>query len=153
MKKVLVATSLMVVTLLVLSIPASGAEGPSVVIKLLKPPPKNKPLQLAVGESYTFDILVESDEPFTLAMTLLDEYYPGRSVFSQTDRATNSTSALLHVTVTGKQSTTGLWAVCDWPDAGMCWPEGVAPMSIVVGVRFAGGGVVSQQFPFAIVIP
>ena len=152
MKKVLVATSLMILTLLLMSIPAAGADGPSVRITPLNIP-KNKPLELAVGESYTFDILVESDQPFALAMTLLDEYYPGRSVFSQNDRATNSTSALLQVTVTGKQSTAGLWAVCDWPEPGTCWPEGVAPVSIVVGVRFAGGGVVSQQYPFAIQIP
>jgi hypothetical protein len=151
MKKILFATTVMMVTLL-LCIPASGAEGPSVRIKALNIP-KNKPLQLAVGEVYTFDILIESDQPFVIAVAMLDEYYPGRSVFSQGDRATNSTSALLQVTVTGKQSTAGLYAVCDWPEPGDCWPEGVAPVAIVAGVRFAGGGVVAEQFPFAIVIP
>jgi hypothetical protein len=87
-------------------------------------------------------------------MALSNAYYPGRGVFWHgSDRATRDTTAVLHLTVTGKGSTAGLWEVCDWPEPGDCWPEGTAPLAIAAGVRFQGGGVVSQQFPFAVLVP
>jgi hypothetical protein len=69
------------------------------------------------------------------------------------DIAGRGTSYLLRLTVTGKTSTAELFAMCDWPEPGDCWPEGVAPVSIVVGVRYRGGMVVAEAFPFAIVVP
>jgi hypothetical protein len=155
MKKSQVVLWFVLVALLGLCIaPAVSATPPGVNIKVLNPPPKNRPLQLAVDESYTFDIRVESEEPFDLAMGMMDAYYPGRGVFSAGgDRAAQSTSALLHLTITGKNSTADLYAVCDWPEPGICWPEGVAPLAIVVGVRLGGGQVVADQTPFSVVVP
>lgn len=155
MKKCWIVSSLMLVALLLLFLPASTvAAPPGVSIRLLNPPPKNKPMELSVGESYTFDLSIESDEPFILAMAMMDAYYPGRGVFSPGgDRAAAGTSALLHLTITGRQATAFLPAVCNWPESGMCWPEGVAPLAIVVGVRFAGGLVVAEQHPFSVVVP
>lgn len=155
MKKLVVAISVMAVALLLASTLAHQVTAASTVrIKLLNPPPKNKPLELAVGESYTFDILVTSDEPFSVAIAMTNAYYPGRGVFWHgSDRASQQTSAVLHLTMTGKDSTADLFAVCDWPEPGDCWPEGVAPVAIAVGVRYAGGEVVGQQFPFAVVVP
>lgn len=155
MKRSWIGSSLMLVALLLLSAPVSTvAAPPGVSIKLLNPPPKNKPMELAVGESYTFDIRIKSDEPFVLAMAMMDAYYPGRGVFSAGgDRAASGTSALLHLTITGREATAFLLAVCDWPEPGMCWPEGVAPLAIVVGVRFARGLTVAEQHPLSVVVP
>jgi hypothetical protein len=145
----------MIVAVLLMSASAFPAEAssPPVTIELLNPPPGGV-LELAVGESYTFDITIESDEPFVVAIAMTDAYYPGRGVFWHgSDRATRDTAALLELTMTGKNSTADLWAACDWPESGDCWPEGVAPVSIVAGVRYKGGVVIAEQFPFAVVVP
>ena len=63
-----------------------------------------------------------------------------------------STTGLLEITVTGKKSTADLFAVCDWPEPDDCWVEGVAPVAVVAGVRFPGGLVVAETFPFAVVV-
>ena len=62
-----------------------------------------------------------------------------------------ATSADLYLTVTARSSTEGLAAVEDWP-ADEDWPAGVAPLAVAVGARFPGGEVVSEQFPFAVVV-
>ena len=153
MKRLLSVIGLM--TLLVLVAPIASTAAPKTpTIKLLNPPPKNKPLELAVGESVTFDILVKSDEPFVLAIALTNQYYPGRGIYWHGgDQASQTTEAVLQLTMTGKDSTADLFSVCDWPEPGYCWPEGVAPVAIAVGVRYPGGAVVGEQFPFSVVVP
>jgi hypothetical protein len=124
-----------------------------VTITLLKPPPAGL-LQLAVGESHTFEVEVMSDETFLWAIAMTDEYYPGRALYWHgKDKVIHDTSAVLRLTMTGKKPTADLPAVCDWPEPEDCWPEGVAPVSIVVGVRFQGGRVVVEQFAFAVRVP
>ena len=154
MKKLLITMSVVTVAVLLLCAPSSQATAaPRVTIKVMGLPPE-KPLELDVGESVTFDVLVKSNEPFISATAMTDAYYPGRGVFSHgSDRATQDTSAVLHLTITGKNSTADLLAVCDWPEPGDCWPDGVAPVSIVVGVRYAGGVVIAERFPFAVQVP
>jgi hypothetical protein len=142
---------LILVTLLALlagtALPASAA--PGVRFKLLDP----LPMQLAVGETYTIRIRVTSHEPFLLAMVMPDEYYPGRGIFfNGIDLAHQNTEAILQLEVTGKESTADLWAVQDWPTT-EDWPAGVTPAAVVVGVRYPGGEVVSQIFPFAVAVP
>ena len=97
---------LIMLLLLVFALPATAAAKTApITIELLNPPRKGL-LKLAVGQSYTFDIEVTSDEPFILAMALGDEYYPGRGIFyNGSDIAQHATSALLHLTVTGKEPT------------------------------------------------
>lgn len=137
------------VLVLLVSITAPAAASPGVTIQLLN----DLPHQLAVGESYTIDILVTSDEPFILAMAMVDAYYPGRGVYTAgPDHASRTTEAVLHQTVKGKKSTTSLAAVTDWPTT-EDWPAGVAPLALVVGVRYAGGVVVSEQFAWAVLVP
>ena len=154
MKKLLVTMSVVAVVVLLLCVPSSQATAaPGVTIKVMGLP-GNKPLELDVGESYTFEVIVKSNEPFISATAMTDAYYPGRGVFSHgSDRATQDTSAVLYLTMTGKDSTADLLAVCDWPEPGDCWPDGVAPVSIVVGVRYAGGVVIAERFPFAVQVP
>ncbi len=103
-----------------------------------KNPPADGVLELAVGESETFDITVTSDEAFVLAIALTDQLFPGRGVFfAGSDRATQSTTADLQLTITGKEATDFL-------------PDGVAPVAIVVGVRYKGGIVFSERFDFVV---
>jgi hypothetical protein len=155
MKKIFILLSVMIVAVLLMGAPPPPAKAnPTVTIDFLNPPP-GKLLELGVGESYTFEIQVTSDEPFVIAMAMTDAYYPGRGVFWHGgDRAVHTNSALLHLTMTGKSSTADLSAVCDWPEpGGDCWPEGVAPASIAIGARFQGGLTVAEIFTFAVVVP
>jgi hypothetical protein len=122
------------VALLALLAPVTATAKPAPLnIELLNPPKKGV-LELGVGESYTFDIEVTSEEPFLQAIVLGDQYYPGRGVFFHgNDTAHQTTSALLHLTITGKEPTDFL-------------PEGVAPVAVVAGVRFKGGVVFSERY-------
>jgi hypothetical protein len=126
--------AVLVLVLALLMLPATAAAKPAPVqVKLLNPP-KQGELELSVGESYTFEIEITSAEPFVLAIAMGDEYYPGRGIFySGIDSASHATYALLHLTVTGKEPTDFL-------------PEGVCPIAVVAGVRFAGGVVFSERF-------
>ena len=127
--------------------PASAASAPTVTLL------NELPTHLAVGESYTVDIQVTSDEPFIYAMAMHDSYYPGRGVFFTTsDRAHWTTSAILHMTITGKDSTADLAAVTGWPETEN-WQAGVAPLGIVVGARYQGGEVFVQRYYFAVTVP
>ena len=130
-----------------------AADSTGTTITLLNPPP-NGLLELDVGEAYTFDILIESDTMFILAMAMPDIYYPGRAViWHGPDLAKRANSATLHLTMTGKGSTADFAVVCGWPEPGTepeCWPEGTDPASIVVGVRYKNNVVVSERFNFAV---
>jgi hypothetical protein len=154
MKKLLTTFSVLMAVVILMSTAYSQAfAAPGVTITLLNPP--EDPLVLGVGESYTFDILIESSEPFIVALAMTNAYYPGRGVYWHgSDRATHATSATLHLTLTGKKPTAELAGVCDWPEprAG-CWPDGVAPVAIAAGVRFKGGLVDAEQFSFAVEVP
>jgi hypothetical protein len=154
MKRAFGAMGIMTLAVLLLCALFSEAiAAPVATIELLNPPPGQQ-LKLAVGESYTFDIEITSDEPFILAMAMPDAYYPGRAVsWRRGDGEHHATYALLHLTVKGKKPTAGLPAVCDWPEGGDCWPEGTAPVSIVAGVRYKKGVVIAKQFLFAVVVP
>ena len=149
MKTVCRTFSLIAIVVLLIGTAAPITAAPGVRIKLL-----NKlPTQLEVGESYTIDIQVTSPEPFIIAMAMIDAYYPGRGIFSAgPDHASWATQADLHVTLTGKESTADLPAVTNWPTT-EDWPAGVAPLSLVVGVRYANGAVVSESFPWAVTVP
>ena len=151
MKRTLSAMGI-VVAIVLLTCMASPATAKS-RITLLNPP-KGGLLELEVGESYTFDIEIASGPSFTLAMAMPDAYYPGRAIaWHGNDIAHGGNSAVLHLTVTGKGSTADFEAVCDWPEPGTCWPDGVVPASIVVGVRSTQGEVLSERFDFAVVVP
>lgn len=135
----------MLITLLLIGYPAPvSAATPTITVTN---PPAGDLLTLNVGQSYTFAIHVASDEPFVLAIALGDEYYPGRGIFfNGNDTAHQTTSATLQLTVTGKESTADLAAADGWP-------PGIAPAAVVVGVRYAGGTVVSQRYRFGVIVP
>ena len=132
---------------------ASPVTADSSWIVLLKSPPK-KGLKLEVGETHTFEIKVKQGDAFVMAMAMPDAYYPGRSIiWHGNDVVHRDDSGLLQLTMTATSTTAELEAVSDWPESGTSWPEGVAPVSIVAGVRFAGGGVLTERFDFYVVVP
>jgi hypothetical protein len=118
----------------VLPTAAASSEQPNVTITLLNEPPSS----LAIGESYTADILVESDMPFTMAIAQPDVQFPAY-LQDNGDVTGSNTSAVLHVTFTGRRDTSGL-------------PGGATPAAAVAGVRFQGGQVVSQSFDFSVAV-
>ena len=148
MKRFAAIFILMLVVVLLFGV-ASATAASAPTITLLN----DLPTRLAVGESYTVDIQVTSDESFIYAMAMHDSYYSGRGVFFNTsDRVHLATSAVLHMTITGKNSTANLEAVTDWPET-EDWPAGVAPLGIVVGARYRGGEVFVQWYYFAVTVP
>ena len=149
MKSALGMVSVVVLAIILACTASPATAQPVVTFKLLN----RLPTHLAVGESYTIQVRVTSDEPFLIAMAMSDEYYPGRGIFFDgIDMATQATEAILSLEVTGKNSTADLPAVQDWPTT-EDWPAGVAPAAVVVGVRYQNGDVVSQQFSFAVAVP
>jgi hypothetical protein len=110
-------------------------------------------IQLGVGETRTFEIAVDSSEQFIFAAAMPDAYYPGRGVsFHGRDQVTRDNYALVYLTVTGKGSTAGFEAVCDWPYPEVCTEAGQAPLSIVAGMRFKGGVTVGEVFPLSVIV-
>ncbi len=133
------------------SAPARAARA---TIELRDGPGEGNTMTLAVGESHTFEITVESDEAFAIAQALQNAYYPGRGLnWRSSGVVTNATHASLYLTATAKSSTADLPAVCDWPEPGLCWHPGTAPISIVAGARYKGGQLLSEQFNFGIIVP
>lgn len=155
MKRILFAFGIILITLPLILVPAAAKRpGPAITMTVLNPPPDGL-LVLAVGQSYTFNILLTSEQPFNSAMAKVDMFYPGKGVIwhAGTDIVKKSTTALLHLTVVGKSSTASLLPVVDWPAAGISWPGGVAPEEILAGARFQGGMVSGDGFLFAVQVP
>ena len=155
MKKIMFATSLMIIAALLTYLSFSQVKAqpsPSVSIELVNCPTDDTPLALEVGESWTCEVLISSDEPFLLAVATTDTYYPGRSIvyWHGGDRATQASDTTLELTITGVSLTAGLPQVNGWPDPTDSWDGGVAPVSIRAGVRFKGGIVTARTFAFAV---
>ena len=148
--RVIIATVLALVTLTSSAAAAPAVEAvPTVAFTLLTP----LPTHLAVGEMAVIGVHVESSEPFVMAIALSDAYYPGRGVsFDGSSAVPGGTSADLYLMVTGRASTADLAAVENWP-ADEDWAAGAAPLAVRAGARYAGGGVASAAFLFAVVVP
>lgn len=146
--RLVILTLLALAPLTVLAPPAPAGAAPIVTFSLLTP----LPAQLAIGETAVIGVRVESSEPFVMAIALSDAYYPGRGVsFDGSPAQPRGTSADLYLTVTGRTSTSDLAAVEDWP-GDEDWAAGAAPLAVRAGARFAGGGVASASFLFAVVV-
>ncbi len=137
MKRALALILLAVLSLSMIAAAPPPPPQPNITIQILTPPPAH----LAVGQSFTFDVLITSDQPFNLAMVHGDQQFPGKGIYYHgSDSANHATSALLHLTMTGKGSTAGL-------------PGGVAPYAVVAGARFHGGITLMQVFNFTVAVP
>lgn len=124
---------LIVVLLSLLVLPLQAQES---TITLTNAP--SETFTLAVGETYTFNIVVESAVPFVSAAAMPSSYFPGRGVFwAQPDHAQGGTSANLAVTMTGKNSTNGE----------------ALPVYLYVAVRYQGGVVEYVEYHFNVIVP
>jgi hypothetical protein len=134
MKKIFAVFILLMLVTLTSSVMANSA-----TITLLNPPP-NGVVTLRVGQSYTFDIAVNSDTPYVQAHAAMAPTYPGRGFFAQGgDILPRGTAGVLHLTITGKNSTAGM-------------PGGIAPLELDAAVRYGGQAVVVERFFVNVVV-
>ena len=101
------------------------------------------PATMNVGETYTVIVQVESDLEFNTVQALPSFMFPGKGVVAVQggDHAGRGTSATLKVTFQAKSST------ANFPGGG------VAPVHVVVGVRYVGGFVAVQDYLFNVTVP
>jgi hypothetical protein len=99
------------------------------------------PATMSVGETQTVIIHVESDQEFISIQALPSFQFPGKGVVALKggDRAGRGTSATLQITFQAKSSTAAM-------------PGGVAPVYVVVGVRYGGGYVAVQEYLFNVAV-
>ena len=101
------------------------------------------PAVMNVGETHTVVVHVDSDQEFLFAQALPSFQFVGKGVVAVQggDHEGRNTSATLEITFKAKSST------ANFPGGG------VAPVSVVVGVRYAGGYVAVQRYDFAVQVP
>jgi len=130
--------SVFVFVLIAVSFLTAAAPVPKVEFTLLQ----GLPATMNVGDEYTVSVLVESDQPFISASALPSLYYPGKGVVAVQggDRSGNGTSAILDVTFKAKSDTARM-------------EGGVAPVYVVVGARYGGGNVATDEFVFYVTVP
>jgi hypothetical protein len=99
-------------------------------------------LNMNVGETLTVKIQVDSDQEFISALALPSFQFPGKGVVAVQggDHAGRGTSATPEITFKAKSSTANM-------------PDGVAPVYVVVGVRYGGGYVAVREYIFNVAVP
>lgn len=137
-KRILSLIGLTVLMVLLTGALSAAAPTPATTITLVQglPPVMN------VGETYTVIVEADSDQQFLFAQALPSFQFVGKGVVAVQggDHAGRGTHATLQVTFLAKSSTAG-------------FPEGVAPVSVVVGVRYSGGFVAVQRYDFMVRVP
>ena len=139
MKKVFSYIGLAILMVLMTSVLTAAASTPDVKFKLVQGLPET----MELGDTATVVVEVTSKTPFLYAQALPTAFFPGRGVVAaKGDHVGAGQKAQLEVTFTAKDSTD------DFAQA-----PGYAPVSVVVGVRFAGGYVISERYDFTVVVP
>lgn len=138
MKRIFPSVFLALVMVLTVVNTAAAAPVPMTSFTLVQ----GLPSTMNVGETYTVVVEVESDLEFNTVQALPSFMFPGKGVVAVQggDRAGRGTSATLEVTFQAKSSTAN-------------FPGGVAPVHVVVGVRYAGGFVAVQDYLFNVTVP
>jgi hypothetical protein len=100
------------------------------------------PATMNVGETYTVIVQVDSDQQFISAQALPSFQYAGKGVVAVQggSRVGSGRSAALAITFKAKSATARM--------AG-----GIAPVYVVVGVRYGGGYVAVQEYVFNVAVP
>lgn len=100
------------------------------------------PEVMNVGDTDTVIVHVESDQPFLFAQALPSFQFVGKGVVAVQggDHQGRGTSATLEITFRAKSPTTRM-------------PDGIAPVHVVVGVRYPGGYVAVQDYLFNVTVP
>ena len=130
--------SILVVSILMASLLTAATPVPNTTFMLVQ----GLPATMNVGETYTVIVKVNSDQQFISAQALPSFQYPGKGVVALQggSRVGSGTSATLAVTFQAKSATARM-------------EGGVAPVHVVVGVRYAGGYVAVQDYLFHVSVP
>ena len=130
--------SVLLLSILMISALTAEAPLPATTFTLVQ----GLPSTMNIGETYTVIVHVESDQEFLSVQALPSFQFPGKGVVAVQggDRAGGGTSATLEVTFQAKSSTAPM-------------PDGVAPVYVVVGVRYPGGYVAVQRYAFPVMVP
>jgi len=137
MKKLFSYVGLALLMLLMTGVLTAASPMPNVEFTLVQGLPET----MHVGDTYAVVIDLTSDVPFNSVQAMPDPQYPGKGVVPVKggDHVGAGTSARVEVTFTAKSA----------PDR---LPNGKDVMSVVVGVRYKGGVVVGQVFPFEVTV-
>jgi hypothetical protein len=116
--------------------------GPAELLVLNDPQVPTPTLTMNVGDTLTVIVKVDSDQQFISAMALPSFQFPGKGVVAVQggDRTGSDTSAELKVTFKAKSPTTRM-------------PNNIAPVHVVVGVRYPGGYVAVRDYLFNVTVP
>ncbi len=130
--------SALVLALLTVSLFTAAAPVPTTTFTLVQ----ELPSTMNVGDVYTVVVQVDSDQEFISATALPSFQYAGKGVIAVQggDHTGRGTSATLEVTFKAKGPTDQM-------------VDGVAPVYVVVGVRYGGGYVATQQYLFNVTVP
>ena len=130
--------SLICLSVLLVSLLTAAAPTPDITFTLSQ----GLPSTMNVGDTYTVVVQVESDQQFISVLALPSFQFPGKGLIAVQggDHAQRGTSATLEVTFEAKGSTAG-------------FPDGFAPVHVVVGVRYPGGYVAVQDYLFNVTVP
>ena len=130
--------SVLVVSILIMGLLTAAAPVPTTTFTLVQ----GLPATMHVGETHTVIVQVDSDQQFLSAQALPSFQYPGKGVVAVQggSRTGSGTSATLSITFRAKSSTERM-------------ENGVAPVYVVVGVRYAGGYVAVHEYVFNVAVP
>ena len=138
MKKLFYYVGLALMMVLMTGVLTAATPAPNVTFELVS----GLPATMNVGDTYTVVVNVTSDVPFNAVQAMPDPQYPGKGVVPVKggDHAGAGTFATVEVTFTAKTDTSKM-------------PDGLDVMAVVVGVRYQGGVVVGEVFPFEVSVP
>lgn len=130
--------SVLVLTFVMIGLLTAAAPIPNTAFTLVQ----GLPAEMNVGDVYTIIVQVDSDQEFVSVQALPSFRYPGKGVVAVQggDRAGRGASATLELTFQAKSSTTRM-------------ADDVAPVHVVVGVRYGGGYVAVQEYIFNVMVP
>jgi len=124
-------------TVLMVSLLTAASTPPQPTFELVQ----GLPPTMSVGQTATVIVNVTSDQEFISIQALPSFEFPGKGVsaIQGGDRAGRGTTATLALTFQAKSSTAG-------------FPNGVAPVHVVIGVRYGGGLVAVQEYVFNVAV-
>lgn len=130
--------SILAVSILILGLFTAAMPVPKTTFSLVQGLPET----MKVGQTYTVIVQVKSDPQFISAQALPSFQFPGKGVVAVQggSRVGGGTSARLAIPFKAKSSTARM-------------PGGVAPVYVMVGVRYGGGYVAVQQYIFNVTVP
>lgn len=137
-KRIISIIGLLALMVLLTGALSAAAPLPNTTFTLLQ----GLPSTMSIGETGTVIVHVDSDQEFISIQALPSFQFPGKGVVAVQggDRAGRGTSATLEITFKAKGSTAAM-------------PGGVAPVYVVLGVRYGGGYVAVQQYIFNVAVP